>query len=151
MPKQLKKFEHKKQTRTSFETKYDWGLILSGKDILMEKGTDYTAEGTRASDAKDGSYKKGDKYDRTDTAIGMIRIKADEDGKSCKFTKVNKDGHPSTDDVAGFVVTARAMTTEEIAARDKKREERKAKAAKAESNGAEHATAPEAAAAVAPE
>lgn len=150
MPKQLKKFEHKKQTRSNFESKYDWVLLLSGKDILMEKGADYDAEGERATDAKDGSYKKGDKYDRTDTVMGMIRIKADEAGKSCKFTKVNAQGQPDTENVAGFVVTAKQMTPEEIAERDKRRAERKSARAATEANGTQ-THAPEAAVAVAPE
>jgi hypothetical protein len=151
MPKILKKFEHVRQTRSSgFEAKYDWDLILGGQSVLMEKNADYVSEGERSKDDRNGNYKKGDKFDRTDSVIGHIQVEADRRGKSATCTRVDKAGKPSTTDVHGFVVTARDMTADEIKARDARRAELAAKKAAAESNGS-HADQPVAEAAVAPE
>jgi hypothetical protein len=134
MPKILEQHEFKAPDR-GFQSKYDWNLILSGKIVQLDAGSDYDAVGH----AKDGK-----EFDRTDAFKNAIKARAYDAKKKVKIDELlSKKG----DKVVGLVIQATPMTPEEIAGREKALAERQKNAGK---NG-DGTPSPEAAEGVAPE
>lgn len=129
MPKILKKFQHvAKERRGGIEAKYDWKLILSGQNVMLEAGPDYPAE----REKEDGT-----KVPNTPFFARKVIKAADAEDKIADVTFVDADGKgiSNPDAAVGIVVTARPMTDEEKQTRDARRAELKAKRAEAEKNG----------------